>query len=225
MTEPTPQMTDEARVIFEQTLKTLGGYDNPLIEYRPHGDAEVNAVFGDPTRGGRYLHDADPDWFKANIVECHPSNKKHPPVHPKLAHYWWPVHVKAEPTFREVIRRIELVAPGYITADGGTWCYVFRRIRHDTPEKAKKENRPLRALSRHSWGCALDVEPHRNVGKTFKPGKTPLLWSKAWTKEWPDGITPAILAAMYSVGLRCGATWRGYVDPMHGEICGSGIQV
>jgi hypothetical protein len=231
-----PQMTDEARVVYEATLKTLGDFDNPLIEYRPNGDAEVNAVFGDPTRGGQYLRVVDPKWYTENIVECHPDNKKYLPVHPKLARYYWPLHKKAEPTMREFIRRVDLVAPGYITEDGGTWCWVFRRIRHDTPEKAEARKQaalkagkhtwiPLRDLSRHSWGCALDLEPNINHGEEFDPGKTPMLFSKAWMKKWPKGITPAILAAAHSVSLRCGAEWRGYVDPMHFEICGSHIQV
>lgn len=192
-------------------------FDNPLIEFRPNTLAEVIHLFGDPSGGGKFREREKPDpaWRKKNVVDCHPSNApKYPEILPQLRHRYWAVHKLYEPTAREGLHRVELVAPGYITKDGGTWAHVYRHKRDD----------PDMSISLH-FALATDIEPERNKAHTFKPGKTPKPWSKEWMEIWPDGVTREIVDAMKSVGHEWGGDWIGYVDPMHFQACGSREQI
>lgn len=189
-------------------------WDGPL-EKRPHNRAEMIALLGDPTRGQLYLKKPDPKWVKANIVELHGPTA----FLPVLAKSYFPIHRLIEPYAREAFRRAEISCPGVIRREG-TWGYNFRRIRHDTPEKAKAAGRPLRPLSLHSYGCAIDVNPDWNGGKQFGPGDTPTPWSVRWMKIWPQCLPREIVLAFESCGFEWGGRWRGYCDPMHFEWIG-----
>lgn len=179
---------------------------------RPRDRAELRAWLGDPTRGGLYLQVADPKWIEDSIIEVHDD-----PWAPQLGRFWIQVHRKIEPPARAAIVKAEAAAPGHIKRVG---CYVHRRIRHDTPERAKAEGRPLRPLSIHAYAAALDCNANDNRAVTFAPGKTPEPWSAAWKKIWPNGLPREVVEAFESVGWVWGGRWKGFCDPMHFEFMG-----
>lgn len=189
---------------------TFPPFDNPLLTFRPHGTAEINHVFGDPTRDGLYLKVPDPDWVKRCIVELHGDEA----FLPVLAKTYYPVHRLAEPSTRAAFQRAEQACPGYIHREG-TYGWVFRHQRHD----------PARPLSRHAWGIANDVNPDDNQAHEFAPGKTPIPWSPEWVSIWPRGVPRGVVDAFKSCGFAWGGDWKGFVDPMHFELCGSAVQI
>jgi hypothetical protein len=180
-------------------------FDGPLSE-RPKNRNEVLEMFGDPSRGGAYKHDADPTWRAQNIVELHGNNA----FLPVLAKSYFPIHHDIEPYAREAFERAEAALPGYIRR-AGTWGYNFRHIRHN----------PNFPLSYHSWGIAIDVNPGDNSAFDFGAGQTPAPWSAVWLKRWPRGVPEAIVSAFESCGFSWGGHWRGYCDPMHFEWLGA----
>ena len=179
-------------------------FDGPLSE-QPRDRSDCNRMFGDPSRGGVYTTDADPSWKAQNIIELHGADA----FLPALATRYFPIHHDIEPYAREAFRRAESAAPGYIQRRG-TWGFNFRHTRHD----------PALDLSYHSWGIAIDINPHDNSAVGFDAGRCPRPWSGEWTRRWPRGVPQAIVRAFESCGFRWGGHWTGYCDPMHFEWLG-----
>lgn len=214
VTEPPPPIAQVSDLDSAMAGKWLP-WDGPLTA-RPRNRAELIALLGDPTRGGLYLKVADPKWVKRSIVELHGETA----FLPVLAPSYFPIHRLLETYAREAFRRADLSCPGYIQRKG-TWGYNHRRIRHDTPAKAKKEGRPLRPLSLHALGAAIDINPQDNRTRTFAPGKAPEPWSPEWSALWPRGLPPAVVEAFESCGWAWGGRWRGFCDPMHFQWVGT----
>lgn len=132
------------------------------------------------------------------------------------------MHRLVEPYFREALYRCsDAGVLDYVTKVG---CFNPRRMRHDTPEKARAENRRLRDWSRHTWGIAFDINDTANRGVYFN-ARAPQPWSDAWRAVWPEGVPQALVEAFESVGFRWGGRWRAvdargrvFVDPMHFEL-------
>jgi hypothetical protein len=184
-------------------------FDGPLAQ-RPRDRRECNRMFGDPTRGGAYVNDADPSWRAHHIIELHGDEA----FLPVLAKSYFPIHHDIEPYAREAFRRAESAVPGYIQRPG-TWGYNFRHMRHD----------PKMPLSYHSWGIAIDVNPATNSAVSFGADKYPAPWCPEWNKRWPKGVPQAIVLAFESCGFRWGGRWTDYCDPMHFEWLGDGGDV
>jgi len=183
-------------------------WDGPL-EKQPRNRNELYAMFGDPGHSA-----ADKDWAKKNIVHCHESLGTRLPGVPKK--WWVAVHRAVEPYLREALRRVQIACPDYeIERIAG---YVWRPIRH-------KVGNPL---SMHSWGIAVDINPHYNQAKTFKKGEGPVAWSEEYYKIWPKGKTvpPELVQAFSSCGFAWGSDWdedgishdHTFYDPMHFEF-------
>lgn len=216
-TKPAPAYT--APPVAEVT------FDGPLSR-RPVTVADLNAAYGDPTRGGLYLKVADPVWEKQHLRTLEPGSLTL--VFSNGPGRYVTVNEAVVPYLVEGLRRAE---SAWFTLPAGDRSrvqdpkfrvggYNFRRMRHDTPERAKAEGRPLRPLSRHAWGAAVDVDADNNAAREFPAGGTPLPWSPEWRAVWPRGLEPWFVLAMESVGFRWGGRWRGFCDPMHFELCG-----
>jgi hypothetical protein len=204
--------------IFEETTPSTGWkpYDGPL-EKQPKNRKEVYEQFGDP---GRYA--ASKTWKRANIMYCHKNEGNRLPGVP--TRWWVAIHKAVEPYLREALRRAQISAPDYaIERLGG---YVWRPIRH-------KIGNPL---SMHSWGIAVDINPHTNFSRVFEKGQAPKAWSEEYLKIWPNGVPRAFVEAMQSAGFAWGSDWdedglthdHTYLDPMHFEFVardGNSIEV
>lgn len=181
-------------------------FDGPLVS-RPTGRRGVYQVFGDPGVGK-----VDPDWYRQNIIECHVSHGNALPLVPR--HLYVKVHRKIEPYVREGLRRAGIACPDW--KPERVAGFVFRHQRHD----------PSRPLSKHSFGCAIDFDPHKNAAKNFPRGQTPEPFGEAWRKHWPEGLPEGVVKAMESCGFAWGSDWdedghttdHMYSDPMHFEF-------
>lgn len=180
-------------------------FDGPE-ESQPTNRKTVYEMFGDPGRRA-----ADKAWKRANIISCHQRNGNRLPGVPTK--WWVSIHKIVEPYLREALRRAQIAAPDYqIERIGG---YVWRPIRH-------KVGNPL---SMHSWGIAVDVNPHTNFSRTFKRGEGPKAWSPEYMAIWPNGVPQAFVEAFTSCGFAWGSDWdedglvhdHTYYDPMHFE--------
>lgn len=172
---------------------------------RPRNRAEMIALLGDPTGGGRYHERERPDpvWLRERTVELHGATA----LLPQLERYYMRVHRLVEPYLREALRRADIAAPGYITRAG---VLVFRHMRDDA----------TMPISNHAWGSAIDINAGDNAARSFRRGSEPRPWSAEWRRIWPRGVPEALVLAMESCGLRWGGRWPGFVDPMHFEWCG-----
>lgn len=188
-------------------------FDGPL-ERRPETLREIVAVFGNPA-------DADGneslEWKTKHLVDRGPDDPL-PGCPVEGPGRYVVMHRLIEPYAEEGLRRAQIAAPYYGIRRIG--CHNFRRMRHDTPEKAAAEKRPLRPLSKHAWAIALDINPDDNRARQFEAGATPEPWSPEWDATWPRGLPREFVEAMESVGWRWGGRWKGFVDPMHFEFCG-----
>ena len=135
---------------------------------------------------------------------------------PGVERYYFQCHRLCEPDMRLALESVVLKCPGYVKTAGS---FVFRRMRHDTIERAAAEHRAPMPLSVHSWGAALDLNASDNFSHTFH-GHTPEPWSSEWNRIWPRGVTRDIVAIFESIGFRWGGRWKGFVDPMHFELVG-----
>jgi hypothetical protein len=180
-------------------------YDGPLAE-QPRSRREVYRMFGDPGKLS-----ASESWKRENIIYCHKNEGNRLPGVPTK--WWVAIHKDVEPYLREALRRARIAAPDYkITRIGG---YVWRPIRH-------KVGNPL---SMHSWGIAVDINPHENFAKTFKKGEAPKAWSPEYNAIWPNGVPKAFVEAFTSCGFAWGSDWdedglvhdHTFLDPMHFE--------
>lgn len=174
-------------------------WDGPQTK-QPRSRAEVIAMLGDPTGGGKFTQTEKPDpaWIKAQTVELH-SERAFLPV---LAGRFVRVHKLVEPYMREAFRRADISCPGYVKKAG---VLVFRHMRHD----------PKMPLSLHSWGCAVDINSDANFAKTFPRGQEPKPWTPAWWAVWPQGMPEGVVLAFESCGFNWGGRWPEFVDPMH----------
>ena len=213
MLGPMTLSTLESRLVPQTAPRDPGGhvdwdrwFDGPL-ERQPKNRREVYDIFGNPGSGK-----VNPSWVRSNIVELHP---KHGNQLPGVPGKWYvQVHKLVEPYLREGLRRARAAAPYYeIERIAG---FVFRHIRHD----------PSRPLSMHSWGIAVDIDPHKNRGRSFARGKAPKAWSGEYMKIWPNGLPREFVEAMQSCGFAWGSDWdedgathdHTYLDPMHFEF-------
>jgi len=205
---PEPNTIDSAPVdsTSEQGDEWGIGFDGPLRSI-PRSRADIYETFGNPGTAAK----PDKKWKKQNIVTV----RDLPGVPPK---WYFKCHKLAEPYFREGLRRASTVSEYKIDRAAS---FVLRHIRHD----------PSRPLSLHSWGIAIDIDPARNKGKTFKRGECPEPWSEEWLKIWPNGVDSRFVVAMESVGLTWGGVWGRsgddiaerakrvtYTDSMHFEL-------
>lgn len=193
-------------------------WDGPL-KVRPVTTADLIALYGNPSDEDGH---EDVAWARKHLVSRGPDNP-FPGMYTEGAGRYVTVHRLVEPYVDEGFRRGAIAAPGFkLERVGG---HNHRRMRHDTPEKAAARNHkpPLRALSRHAWGCALDINPDDNEAKyasDLPGGKAPKPWTPAWWKIWPRGIPEAFVLAMESAGWRWGGRWTDFIDPMHFELAG-----
>jgi hypothetical protein len=180
-------------------------YKGPL-KHQPRNTREINDVFGKP--GGVKL---DMDWKKRSIVELHQKHGNRLPGAPSNRYIH--VHRDVEAYLREGMRRAQVADPDYVIERIGS--FNFRHIRHDL----------RRPLSRHSWGIAVDFDPHKNFSRTFAKGEAPKAWSPEYMAIWPDGLSEAFVEAMKSCGWAWGSDWdedgatddHTFLDPMHFE--------
>jgi hypothetical protein len=180
---------------------TLARIEDPPFQ-RPVDRADVYTRLGTPGHGT-----ADPDWERANIVECHVRGDR--PRLPGVPEKWWvKVNKHIEPSLRAALDLAREYAPEYSIERLG--CYVFRHQRHDSS----------RPLSYHSWGIAVDIDPSRNSAKTFKNGTAPEPWSPEWMAIWPDGMPRDFIRAFEESGWKWGGRWKTYSDGMHLELVG-----
>jgi hypothetical protein len=200
-------------------------FDGPIRGNLPNTTLELNGVYGDPTGGDTGAVKADEAWKRRWIIDRGPDNPL-PGAKVVGDGRYVQIHRLVEPYLEEGLRRAllvcELAKPLRI---GG---FNFRRMRHDTPEKMRREGRSkLLPLSRHCWGCAVDINSDDNDAAEFKPGQTPEPFGSLWLAQWPRGLPKAFVEAMESVGFRWGGRWRGFCDPMHFELAGGpdGVQL
>ncbi len=172
----------------------------------PVGVAGLIRALGDPGVG---RDSVDPEWERANMVVARDLPRGRWSKTGRLY-----CHRLVEDRIREALERCEeLGVLDYITRFG---CFNFRRIRHDTLAKAAAEKRPLRPLSRHSWGAAVDVNAEDNAG--WEVRSPPVPWSPAWRAKFPRGVPEALVRAFESVGWTWGGRWRNYNDSMHFQL-------
>ena len=164
---------------------------------------DLVAIYGDP---GIKRNAADPAWVKANIVTCRDVNGDKPSLPGVPARFYFQIHRLAEPYARAGLQAARDACPEYDIERAAS--FVFRHQRHD----------PARPLSRHSWGCAIDIDADRNSARQFAPGKTPKPWSPEWMAIWPDGMPELFVLGMEAHGWEWGGRWRGFVDPMHYQL-------
>lgn len=173
-------------------------WDGPL-ERQPRNRREVYQMFGNPGVGT-----PDKRWERENITTV----RDMPGVPSK---WYFRCHRLVEPYMREAFRRAQIAAPQYQIERAAS--YVFRHQRHD----------PKRPLSYHSLGIAVDIDPHRNFGKSFKKGQTPEAWSSEYWAIWSEGLPRAFVEAFQSCGFASGIDWdedgyssdHTFIDPMH----------
>jgi hypothetical protein len=183
---------DDDGLLGPQTLETIR-VQGPMT--RPKNRNELIQIFGHPGRDGKDLQ-----WEKRSIVSCHARGDRDPlPGAPERR--WVHLHRLVEPVIREGLSRAVAADPEYVMERIGG--YVYRHQRHDT----------RRPLSYHSWGVAIDIDPHRNGAKTVSGEINP--WDERWNQIWPDGLSQPFVEALESVGLVWGGRWRWFIDPMH----------
>lgn len=183
------------------------------VAYKLSLPAKITSVeefcdyYGDP---GRSRDTADPTWVKRNIVELQ-GDQALPGIPPK---WYFKTHRLVVPHLERALKRALLECPEYKIERAAS--FVFRHQRHDTVEKARAAKRPLRPLSRHSWGGAIDVDSDKNGARSYPHGKgSPRPWSPAWLKLWPDGLPESFVRAFEREGWTWGGRWVDYRDPMH----------
>lgn len=191
-------------------------FDGPL-ERRPRTRAEAIKIFGNPGRGDT----ADPAWEKRYIVELHGDD-----AIPEIpARFYFKTNRHAEPYAREGFRRGKIACPDYEIDRAAS--YVFRRMRHDTVEKAHEEGRAIYPVSDHGLAIAVDINSAQNRAVYFDVDEDgPEPWTPEWWAIWPDAMPQAYVEAWESVGWRWGGRWgaspgrKGYRDPMHFTLAG-----
>jgi len=180
-------------------------WDGPE-EKQPTNRREVYQMFGNPGKG-----EPDRKWARDNIITLHQSRGNQLPGVP--GNRWVEVHKDIEPYLREALRRAVITDPDYVIERIAG--YVFRHTRHD----------PSRPLSLHSWGIAVDINPHLSSAKYFAKDEIPEAFSNEWNRIWPKGVPKEYVAAMQSCGFAWGSDWdedgdnqdHRYQDPMHFE--------
>lgn len=197
-------------------LGPFQAFDGPLIT-RPANRHDTLRMFGNPTDGDGEL---SVEWKQRNITSIHGDD-----AIPGMQRWYFSHNRQLTEYFAEFFRRAEAVAPGYITRAGG---FNFRRIRHDTPEKAeaRKHKPPLQPLSEHAFGTAADVMAEFNKAVEGWDIYKRLPWSAMWNTRWKDGVPRGIVQAALSCGFSWGGFWNDFCDPMHFQWCGqSDLQV
>jgi hypothetical protein len=187
----------------------------------PRSRRATIALYGDPTRGGLFScvdeDHADPEWRKACVVELHGDSA----IAEVPAGLYFHTHRLLVDEVREAFRAARLACPEHLIRKAASW--VPRHMRHDTPEKAAAEGRPVLPLSVHTFGAAVDVNSDQNEGRYFAHREVPEPFSKEWRDAWPAGLPEAYVRAWTSRGWNWGGDWghvvdhRGvaFIDPMH----------
>jgi hypothetical protein len=129
------------------------------------------------------------------------------------------VHKLFEPHLYEFLRRCQFA--GIIDEIDSIGCFNYRKIRHSKDPKAP--------LSFHSFGVAIDINSKDNAawyrtapGSAWNPqlrrGPVGKPFSENWHATWPHGVSPALVAALESVGMQWGGRWAKFIDPMHAQL-------
>ena len=175
----------------------------------PRTRAEANTLYG-------YPGDADkPDlaWQRKNMVMA-----------TGLPGDWGKgrlyVHRLAEAHLREALKRCE--EAGVLDYIDKLGCYNHRRIRFSKNG----------ALSYHSYGVAIDINPGQNqawsrvaegalgLDHERRRGRVPRPFKPGWKLCWPNGMPAELVEAFESAGWTWGGRWEHFVDAMHFELVG-----
>ena len=170
-------------------------------------NAQALELYGNPGTGD----EPDPAWVREHIVTF--QGMKALPGIP--SRFYLAVHKDIADPLRKALEAARKAAPWYTIQRAG--CFVFLRVRWDTLAQAEHEHRPLRPLSLHAWGIAIDLDPAQNSAHDFGDHPPPRPWSSTWVKLWPDGLPMQFVEAMEAAGFDWGGRWS-LCDPMHFQI-------
>ena len=153
----------------------------------PRGLDEIIQIYGDPDRNGDGA--ADPDWWRENM-ERHVlpwKLRKSWGNHAEVDRQW--MHKLVAPSLVDALAEIgDAVPPEYLRRCnldrfGGLCCL--------RPKRRGDE------LSTHSWGIAIDLNPH--IAPLGGPSRQPAFIVEAFTRR--------------------GWVWLGDADGMHFQAC------
>ena len=169
--------------------------------------AQLVARYGDP---GTKRDTVDPAWRAKNLV-TRQGARAFPGVPPK---WYFEFHKTLEARIEAGFAAAHAACPDYKIERAAS--FVFRRQRWDTVERAKAEGRPVRQLSDHAFGAAIDVDAAKNRAIEFAAGKAPKPFSAAWKATWPDGLPEKWVRAFCKASrFGWGGDWDPFVDPQH----------
>lgn len=151
-------------------------------------EAQLFATFGDPRPYLREDGSIDGAWETAQLLSC--------PLPAPLPLVGFPgrmvtrlrVHRRLVPWFAQAFAELHATPEVWATVGdtAGAFCWRLQR--------------KARALSRHGWGIAIDIDVADNP--QFTKGK----------------MDPRVIDAFRRAGFEWGGSWRRRPDPMHFEF-------
>lgn len=213
-------MVDKLREVMSRIEP--GRYQwKPSVDPIPVGREAMLEVYGDPNPSWsdeRQCWIANPKW---EMSHCKTVSASKIPGYDKRIY----MHKLVAP---HLIRAMELsveACPDYEFRKIG--CFNVRRMRHDTPEKARKENRKLLDWSDHYAAISFDINDKKNRGRYYSVGD-PGPFEPGWNLF--SDIPMGVVEAFTSVGFDWGGFWGlwynqktekwepikgAFFDPMH----------